>query len=73
MSTYLACDGNEYEIIDNFWDDLEDGEEEPVTSGSSVDMDFDDPMDGDAQSALASCGWGDDEDYGLYEADPYEY
>ena len=24
-------------------------------------------MDGDHDSALASCGWGTDEDYGLYD------
>ena len=24
-------------------------------------------MDGDAESALASCGWGTDEDYGDYD------
>lgn len=30
--------------------------------------DYDDPMDGDAASALASCGWGTDEDYGCYDA-----
>lgn len=29
--------------------------------------DYDDcPMDGDHDSALASCGWGTDEDYGYY-------
>lgn len=27
---------------------------------------FDDSMDGDHQSALASCGWGGDEDYGYF-------
>ena len=27
---------------------------------------FDDSMDGDAQSALASAGWGTDEDYGHF-------
>jgi len=27
------------------------------------------PLDGDAQSALASCGWGTDEDYGHYDED----
>ena len=27
---------------------------------------FDDSMDGDAESALASAGWGTDEDYGYY-------
>ena len=27
----------------------------------------DDPMDGDHASALASCGWGTDEDYGCFD------
>ena len=27
------------------------------------ELEYDDPMDGDAESALASCGWGMDEDY----------
>jgi hypothetical protein len=31
-----------------------------------TDVERDDPMDGDHQSALSSAGWGDDEDYGLY-------
>ena len=31
------------------------------------------PLDGDAESALASVGWGTDEDYGFYGDDPYEY
>jgi len=30
------------------------------------ERDYDDSMDGDAASALASCGWGTDEDYGDY-------
>jgi hypothetical protein len=30
------------------------------------DDSFDDSMDGDAESALASAGWGTDEDYGSY-------
>jgi len=29
--------------------------------------DWDDPMDGDAESALASAGFGTNEDYGCYE------
>lgn len=29
------------------------------------DYEYDDSMDGDAQSALASAGWGTDEDYGV--------
>lgn len=28
---------------------------------------YDDSMDGDHESALASCGWGTDEDYGGYD------
>lgn len=28
---------------------------------------FDESMDGDHESALASCGWGTDEDYGCFE------
>lgn len=28
---------------------------------------YDDQMDGDHQSALASCGWGTDEDYGSFD------
>jgi len=32
------------------------------------DYDYElDSMDGDAESALASCGWGTDEDYGGYD------
>jgi hypothetical protein len=31
------------------------------------DVEREDPMDGDHESALASCGWGNDEDYGLYD------
>lgn len=31
-----------------------------------IDDDYDDGMDGDAESALASAGWGTDEDYGYY-------
>lgn len=30
---------------------------------------YDDDMDGDAASALASVGWGTDEDYGHYGSD----
>jgi hypothetical protein len=33
---------------------------------------FDDSMDGDAESALASAGWGTDEDYGYYGDDGVE-
>ena len=37
--------------------------EEPVVELEEAD-DYDDSMDGDHESALASCGWGTDEDNG---------
>ncbi len=33
------------------------------------DRDYDDSMDGDHDSAMTSCGWGTDEDYGYYGDD----
>lgn len=36
-----------------------------------VDVDLDESMDGDADSALASAGWGTDEDYGGYDMEDY--
>jgi hypothetical protein len=38
--------------------------EEVINSIEYDDSGYDDSMDGDAQSALASAGWGTDEDYG---------
>jgi len=35
---------------------------------NELDEEYDDSMDGDAASALASAGWGTDEDYGYYGA-----
>ena len=43
---------------------------EDAVCGSAYEDDC--PLDGDAESALASVGWGTDEDYGCYEGDPYE-
>ena len=37
---------------------------EEAFAPSEDDEDYDDSMDGDAGSALASAGWGTDEDYG---------
>lgn len=31
------------------------------------DVDYDESMDGDFDSAMASAGWGTDEDYGCYD------
>ena len=43
--------------------------EEDDTVGEFENDSFDDSMDGDAESALASAGWGTDEDYGCYGED----
>jgi hypothetical protein len=53
-------DPNDY-IEDEWYDDIED-----------VDDRYDDSMDGDHESGLASAGWGTDEDYGSY-SDPDDY
>lgn len=37
-----------------------------VSPELNKDVDFDDPMDGDHESALASAGFGTDEDYGYF-------
>lgn len=34
---------------------------------------FDESMDGDHESALASCGWGTDEDYGCFDGGLEEF
>ena len=36
------------------------------------DEDYDDSMDGDHDSAMTSCGWGTDEDYGYFGEDDSE-
>jgi hypothetical protein len=46
--------------------------EQDDTVGEFEDDSFDDSMDGDAESALASAGWGTDEDYGYYGDDGVE-
>ena len=49
--------------------DRDDDFEEDDNVGEFEDDSFDDSMDGDAESALASAGWGTDEDYGYYGED----
>lgn len=52
-------DYNDFHYGDIQADDLEDG----------WDDTYDDSMDGDAESAFGSCGWGNDETYGYYGED----
>jgi len=47
------------------WCDERDREERESMEDDYAD-EYDDSMDGDHESALASCGWGTDEDYGDY-------
>lgn len=49
--------------IDEFYS-FDSGREEPVEED-----DYDDSMDGDHASALASAGWGTSEDYGFFVDD----
>lgn len=54
---------------DPLYDDYFDFEGE-INADDMEDMwddDYDDMMDGDHDSAMTSCGWGTDEDYGHYE------
>lgn len=47
---------------DHYEDDYADGWDDD-------DYDYDDAMDGDWDSGMASAGWGTDEDYGYYGED----
>lgn len=53
------------DFVQEFYDNLED-----ELDTMDYDASYDDSMDGDAASALASCGWGTDEDYG-YDGGDY--
>ena len=56
----------EYDDAEDFYGECMDTD----LSDYEVENDsFDDSMDGDAESALASAGWGTDEDYGYYGED----
>jgi hypothetical protein len=48
--------------------DMEYGDYETQVPNENGDWEdnYDDSMDGDPESALASAGWGTDEDYGYY-------
>ena len=55
---YMDNDTN-YDDYNDFYDEDNSGEIDWYDEG-------DDSMDGDHESALASAGWGTDEDYGYY-------
>ena len=57
------------ELREMFGDEAIDGPEQDEED--TLDEDYDDSMDGDHASALASAGWGTDEDYGYYGGEEY--
>ena len=59
---------------DTNYDDYEDFYEDDMENSGEIDWEngddsYDDSMDGDHESALASAGWGTDEDYGYFGED----
>jgi hypothetical protein len=64
----------EYDDLEDFYGiDADDRTNDYWAGNDDLENDsddsFDDSMDGDAESALASAGWGTDEDYGSYGED----
>jgi hypothetical protein len=59
----------EYDDVEDFYGECMDTD---LSDYEVEDDSFDDSMDGDAESALASAGWGTDEDYGYYGDDEVE-
>jgi hypothetical protein len=67
----------EYDDLEDFYGiDADDRTNDYWAGNDDLENDsddsFDDSMDGDAESALASAGWGTDEDYGCYGDDGVE-
>ncbi len=62
---------NSYEEDMNYddYNDFHYGEVDADELENSWDDSYDDSMDGDHESGLASAGWGTDEDYGYYGDD----
>jgi len=67
-----AYEDDDMMIENENYDDYNDfyGNEEDAANDSWADH-YDDSMDGDHESGLASAGWGTDEDYGFYGDDNY--
>jgi len=55
---WIDDEGQEWDVEDVNYDDFDDFHDE--------EEEYDDSMDGDHESGLASAGWGTDEDYGYY-------
>lgn len=62
-------DDMNYDDHDDFYQEVEDYNDYYIDENRLDDDDYDDSMDGDHESGLASAGWGTDEDYGHYGDD----
>lgn len=62
MDSVQVHEDDAYEMDGPGYDDEDLGDED-----GDEDEDFDDSMDGDHESALASAGFGTDEDYGSFD------
>jgi hypothetical protein len=65
-------------LVTKYGFDYDTAEDMVYTVEAEVTMDneqeyYDDSMDGDHESALASAGWGTDEDYGYFDDYNYDY
>ena len=58
-----------YDDHNDFYQECEDYNDYYIEENTVDDDSYDDSMDGDHESALASAGWGTDEDYGYYGED----
>jgi hypothetical protein len=62
----MVKDGASFYEIKEAFPMLRDDQIEAYLGDDHDEPDYDDSMDGDAESALASAGWGTDEDYGYF-------
>lgn len=72
---YLYGDHDDFYGESADYSDYNDDRDYDDENSGEVDWDdsYDDSMDGDAESALSSAGWGTDEDYGYYGDDTPMY
>lgn len=67
-------DDMNYDDHDDFYQEVEDYNDYYIEENSVDDDDYDDSMDGDHESGLASAGWGLDESYDpSYDHDEFDY
>lgn len=67
MSDTFYSDGNEEYVVDEPLFDDGEGPDYEVSGCDNDEFPYDDSMDGDFDSAMASAGFGTDEDYGCYD------